>query len=101
SRVASGRLDNRSSGPQPTAPFRLGHHRQRHPILDAAAWIERLHFGVNLCLEPLHHAPQTNERRLPYRLQDRILHERVSWLVSVPFDIVREGGRWGQDKNST
>ena len=72
--VARRRLDDRAAGQQQTVAFGGVDHRDRDPVLHAAARIDRLDLGQQRALQVLGLAQpaQPNERRVADEIEDRV-----------------------------
>ncbi len=71
--VAGGRLDDRAAGLEPAVPLGRLDEPDRDAVLDRAAGVEQLELRDDLGLQAGADAGQSDERRLPDRVEDRVL----------------------------
>ena len=71
--VAGGRLDDRAAGAQAAVALRGLDHPDRDAVLDRAAGVEDLELRHDLGLQAGADAGQPDERRVPDRVEDRLL----------------------------
>ncbi len=67
--IAGGRLEDGCARLQQTTPFGVQNHAQRGPVLDAAAGIEELEFGVNIGRPGGHHPVKVQHGGGPHQLR--------------------------------
>ena len=75
-RVARGGLHDRAAGLEAAIPLRGFDQPQRHPVLDRAARVERLHLRHKVRPESGSHPAEADKRRAADRLQNRVLDVR-------------------------